>query len=208
MNAHTSILKEFGFEGADLATSKATAAEDIELLLARARGTARADGYAQGAADASAEFDRDILIRLDAIKDAMAAALEDRARAKRELSQACREILMTFLTAVAPHLASENLTPELVAAVEDAIADSPEPKIIVEVCSGQFDDLARRLEEEGLACTLRASESLSLSQARILWQDGFDQIDVQPAIDRAVSILGHRLTQSMAIQSNEEGEQP
>ena len=48
MNAHASILRDFGLEPATAQPKPAPPPEDLELALARARGQARADGYARG----------------------------------------------------------------------------------------------------------------------------------------------------------------
>ena len=209
MNAHTSILRDFGLtdEPAGQTPPKKTPSEDIEILLARARGQARSDGYARGAEDAAAEFDHGVMLALDSVKSSLDALVEDRARTKREVASSCRTILSTFLEAVAPRLAALNLAPELISAVQDAVDSSPDEDIVVEVAEAQFDEIAGRLEADGVRCSLRSTADLAPAEARVYWRNGFDQIDAQPAIDRAIDILDQRLTDSMAAAPVKEDEE-
>lgn len=199
MNAHASILRDFGMELQSETPEQPPASPsdaEIELMLARARGQARSEGYARGIEDAEAGFDREVLLRLETAAGALSALAEQRDSARADLAESCRGILSAFLEAVAPRLAEINLVPELVATVDEAVASAPGAHVLVEVAPEQVDDMTERLAAHDDLCRILAAADLSAAEARVSWRGGFDLIDVRPAIQRALEILDARLVQA------------
>lgn len=209
MNAHASILRDFAREpigGAPPENVAGPSEAEIELMLARARGQARSEGYARGAEDAEAGFEREILLRLDAIGEGLSALAAKRDGASDDLLGACRGVLTAFLEAVSPRLAEINLVPELVATVEEAVAAAPQSAVTIEVAPDRVDDLAARLSVHGEFCRIHGAADLSSAEARVSWRGGFDLIDVRPAIGRALEILDARLTPPPTLEPPAEEE--
>lgn len=203
MNAHASILRDFGLRPDDAPRRAAPPTEDLELILARARGQARADGYARGLEEAEAGFDREILLRLDATTAALERLAADREGARAEVAETVRRILTAFLEAVSPRLAEINLLPEIVAAAEDAAAAAPDDRVVIEAPPDMAAAVAERLARLD-HCEVAACDALAPSEARVSWRGGFDRIDARPAIDRALAILDAHLAQPPAAPAEEE----
>lgn len=163
--------------------------ESVELLLARVRGQARADGFADGVAQTEARIARDLEARLDAVAGAIDLARADRAAISARAGAAASKIVAVFLRAVAPRLAETNLAPEIVAAFDAALASAPEERLVIEIGADMREELIAALGPRADACEITAAGDLGDLEARIRWRGGFDLIDTGAAMARALSVL-------------------
>ena len=161
-----------------------------EATLARARGQARAEGFEEGVAQAEARFESALSEQLAAISAALSesTALADEARSRAALD-AC-DALRRFLSAVAPRLASTGAAEAAIDAVALALETAPRMRPDVEVPPEAVEITARAFAREGIACAVRPNDRLPEGGARIVWRSGFDEIDLRPAIQEALSALG------------------
>lgn len=175
--------------------------EEVELALARARGIAHEAGFEAGKKSAEASFDRKLTARLGAIEQALMQSQDIMESSERAAHWAVVQLTKAFIHAVAPRLASSALVPEICAAIEDAIEDEPGALIIIEVS----EDRQNEVETAVAACTstgiVKTNPDLGETEARVYWEDGFDQIDPAATIAKAMKILDARLTKTLADQA-------
>lgn len=172
--------------------------EEVELVLARARGAAHADGFEAGKKSAEAAFDRSMAAKLHAVEKALIEAQDMMDSSEKSSHWAVVQLTRAFIHAVAPRLASSALAPEICAAIEDAIVDQPGAALVIEVAEDRSDEVATVVA----ACTSNASvkvnAELGPTEARVYWKDGFDQIDPSVTIAKAMKILDARLRKTLA----------
>ncbi len=175
--------------------------EEVELVLARARGIAHEAGFEAGKKSAEASFDRTLTAKLGAIEKALMQAQDVMESSERSAHWAVVQLTKAFIHAVAPRLASSALVPEICAAIEDAIEDEPGALIVIEVAEDRRDEV----EAAVAACTatgiVKTNPDLGETEARVYWEDGFDQIDPEATIAKAMKILDARLTKTLADQA-------
>lgn len=167
--------------------------EESEIRLARARGKARAAGFAEGVANAEASFDHDMKQRIEAISTALATLTTAKITEDRAALDATRRIVEQALRAFAPRLADAAL-PALVAdVVSHALLQDLEGSICIEVSPGRLTELRDHLAIEDVRVSISDAQDLGTSSARILWRGGFDQIDTDTAIEAGLTMLDERL---------------
>lgn len=175
--------------------------EEVELALARARGIAHEAGFEAGKKSAEASFDRTLTAKLGAIEKALMQTQDIMESSERAAHWAVVQLTKAFIHAVAPRLASSALVPEICAAIEDAIEDEPRALIVIEVA----EDRGGEVEAAVAACTatgiVKTNPDLGETEARVYWEDGFDQIDPGATIAKAMKILDARLTKTLADQA-------
>ncbi len=175
--------------------------EEVELALARARGLAHEAGFEAGKKSAEASFDRTLTAQLGAIEKALMQAQDVMESSERSAHWAVVQLTKAFIHAVAPRLASSALVPEICAAIEDAIEDEPGALIVIEVAEDRRDEVEAAVS----ACTatgiVKTNPDLGETEARVYWEDGFDQIDPDATIAKAMKILDARLTKTLADQA-------
>lgn len=171
--------------------------EEVELVLARARGAAHADGFEAGKKSAEAAFDRMMTAKLDAVEKALMQAQDLMEGSEKSAHWAVVQLTKAFIHAVAPRLASSALAPEICAAIEDAIVDQPGALLVIEVAEDRSEEIAAAID----ACTamgkVKINSELGPTEARVYWDDGFDQIDPSVTIAKAMKILDARLAKTL-----------
>lgn len=170
-----------------------SAGDAVEILLARARGQARADGFAEGVEQTEARIGREAETLLDAVRAALAAERDAREAAEAAARAETMRVLSTFLGAVAPRLADFNLMHGIAAALEALFAETPCARPVIEVAPEARERLAAALGEAAGGAELAGADDLGPAAARIRWRDGFDLIDAGGAIRRALAILDAHL---------------
>ncbi len=176
----------------------------LDLLLARARGQARADGFAEGVAETEARIERELEARLDAVLEALDAARRDRREAYARAAEDAGRVVLAFLRGVAPAIGQAALGAELAAAVESALLAAPSARPRIETAHGGADALRAALGPYAEDCVFAEAPGLGLAEARIRWDDGFDQIDLEAAIRRGLEILEAHLAAEAAHAETEE----
>lgn len=184
--------------GAEERASSSNPIEEVEHVLARARGAAHADGFEAGKQSAEAAFDRVLAAKLDAVEKALMDAQDMVESSEKSAHWAVVQLTRAFIHAVAPRLASSALAPEICAAIEDAIVAQPGALLVVEVSEDRSDEIAAAVA----ACTptgkVKVNRKLGPTEARVYWEDGFDQIDPTVTIAKAMTILDARLAKALS----------
>ncbi len=177
--------------------------EELELTLARVRGAAHAEGYKDGVKSAEDAFDRTMAAKLDAIEGAIATVQDGAATSEKAVQWAVIQLTQAFIEAVAPRLASASLIPEICAAIEDAMASAPKAMLGVEVAEERKDEVETAIHACDASVIIKLNPDLDVSEARIFWEGGFDQIDPKTTVAEAMKILNARLERSLADQASE-----
>lgn len=174
----------------------------VEILLARARGQARADGFAEGVEQTEARIKRELEALISDVSAAIAHEKTRRDGARKKAAAEALAVMMTFLRAVAPHLAKAGLAAEISSALSHAYESAPGAALTIEVHPDQQEAVASALKEADAKIT--ASPALRESEARIRWDGGFDLIDTSAAINRALTVLEAHLSAHQTQQNNSE----
>ena len=175
--------------------------QEVELALARARGIAHEAGFEAGKKSAEASFDRTLTAKLGAIEKALMQTQDIMESSERAAHWAVVQLTKAFIHAVAPRLASSALVPEICAAIEDAIEDEPGALIVIEVSEDRRDEVEAAVAACTAAGVVKTNPDLGETEARVYWKDGFDQIDPDATIAKAMKILDARLTKTLADQT-------
>ncbi|MEM7522244.1 MAG: hypothetical protein AAF360_00475 [Pseudomonadota bacterium] len=199
MNAQTVRYQDFSRPKAPIEEPR----ENIEVLLARAKGQARADGYADGAAEAQDMFDRDLKTTVEALTATIDAAQAQEAARRSEMIEAMRSLLTPFLKAMCPRLAALNMIEETVATVEEAVRAAPDAGLVVEVSPQHCGAVVAALGERELNTVVEAAGDLAPTEARVHWRNGFDAIDTSAAAAAALSLLDQKLGAAAADRSDD-----
>lgn len=172
--------------------------EEVELVLARARRIAHADGFEAGKKSAEAAFDRTMAAKLHAVETALMDAQDMMDSSEKSAHWAVVQLTRAFIHAVAPRLASSALAPEICAAIEDAIIDQPGAMLVIEVSDDRSDEVGAAIAACTSTASVKVNPALGPTEARVYWEDGFDHIDPAVTIAKAMKILDARLARSLA----------
>lgn len=167
--------------------------DDEELRLARVRGKARAEGFADGVATAEASFDRDLRARIDATSAALSTFASEKAVADEAGVEAVRRVIMEALTAFLPTIADSTLPAATADAVATALQSEMNGTVIVEAHPDRLSDVELALSPRDKRISFREDPALPTTASRVFWRDGFDHIDTAEAITAGLSILNERL---------------
>jgi hypothetical protein len=164
-------------------------ADALEAMLARARGEGRAEGFEDGAASSEAAFVAERRIIMSDIRERLADAEMMRARADASGAAAVRALAEALIGAAAPALGRAGLAAEVAEAVAGAhralLRDRGEPRVAVSAPPDQIDAINDALDEAGLDAVLTSDPTLGALQARVIWGDGIDAIDLGACVDAA-----------------------
>lgn len=166
---------------------------DFERRLARARGKARAEGFADGAKSAETAFDRDMLSRIAEVSEALNRLVNDRSAEDLRMIATLRRLLEAALTAFTAPLAQALLPVEIAEAVERCLLAEPDGELVVEVAPDRIEDIRMQLAPRNQRILFRADSTLRPGTARIGWRGGFDQIDPTNALTAGAALLDERL---------------
>jgi flagellar biosynthesis/type III secretory pathway protein FliH len=165
----------------------------LEAMLARARGEGRAEGFEQGAASAEAAFIAERRLILSDISERLADADLVRERTDAAVSNAIRALSESLILTAAPALARAGLAAEVAQAVAAAHAathrDRGQPLVEVRAPADHLPAIRGALDEAGLQVTLCADPTLSALEARVIWGDGVDAIDLAACMAAAMQAI-------------------
>ena len=90
------------------------------------------------------------------------------------------------------------MAPEICSAIEDAINDDPGALLVIEVSEDRRDEVKNAVAACTSTASVKVNAELGPTEARVYWEDGFDQIDPSATIAKAMKILDARLAKTMA----------
>ncbi len=186
--------------GPDLTASPATTTplrsateEATTLLLAKARGAARAEGFAEGYAEAESRIDRELEHRLAVLAEAIEAATAETAARRRDAIAFTHQLMSRILRRIAPHVATAELAHDVAANLQEILKAAPQEVLCVDIAEDQIERLSALLRAREIDCNLRPASDLGMTGARIHWQGGFDQINMDATVDAVCTVLLTRL---------------
>jgi hypothetical protein len=163
--------------------------EALDAMLARARGEGRAEGFEEGAASSEAAFVAERRLILSDIREALSDMELMRERTDTTMANAVRALSEALLTATAPALGRAGLAAEVADAVAKAhrvlLRDRGEPRVAVSAPPDQVAAIKDALAEAGLDAELAADSTLGALEARVIWGDGVDAIDLDACVAAA-----------------------
>lgn len=164
-------------------------AEALEAMLARARGEGRAEGFEEGAASSEAAFVAERRLILSDIRERLADVELMRERTDTATANAIRALAEALITATVPALGRAGLAAEVADAVSKAhrllLRDRGEPRVAVSAPPDQIAAIKDALDEAGLDADLTADATLAALEARVIWGDGIDAIDINACVAAA-----------------------
>ncbi|MGB0852655.1 MAG: hypothetical protein ACPGSI_05145 [Pikeienuella sp.] len=178
--------------------------DESEIRLARARGKARAAGFAEGVASAEASFDHEMKQQVGSLLEAMKTVSDNKRAVDHAALDAIRRIVNEVLSAFAPPMADAML-PTLVAdRVAKAITSELDGEICVQVSPKRAAELRERLTTGDPRVTFTEAPDLSPSSARVVWRGGFDEINPRSAIQAGLDLLNERLRTTAKTSENKD----
>lgn len=199
------LYQDFVGEQTSSARANTEEADDIERRLARARGKARADGFADGAASAEATFDRELRSCIDTVSQALTHLAADRQASDAASVDAIRRILVSTLTAFTPSLADAALPALVAETVAKALTAEMSGHVVVEAAAERIQDVQAALMGRDNRLTFSEAPQLAPGTARVIWRGGFDQIDASAAIKAGAALLDERLRAAGSQPSKTDG---
>lgn len=174
---------------------EAAAAREAEARLARARGEARAEGYAAGVAEAEARGDAALRLALSEIGERIEDCRLALAERREAVAAAAAEICEALLTGLAPAFARAGLAAEVAAAAAEGLCDraGAAPSPVIRVSPGQVEAVSSALADAGIAAGITPDPELGDLGARIDWGDGAEAVDLDAAIAAARTALDRHL---------------
>lgn len=183
--------------GAAVAKALAPRHDPVERRLAAAREAAYAEGFIAGQAAATEAM----LAEEGRLTSDLVEALSDlrmtNEAARRHVAASLAPMLGAIVTAVTPALAEAGLAAEVTRAVERAVAAAPKGRPRIRCAPEVVDRLGDRLEERGIAAVIEAAPELLPREAQVVWEHGFDHIDLDAcAAQVRACVLAHLGTEA------------
>lgn len=161
----------------------------IEALIAKARGRARADGFEEGVAHAEAQREAAEEETLNAIADALASLVRARDEIRADAAAATFTAIRDFIGAIAPGLLATGAAEAAAKALSSSVSGAKPPEITVRVATEALSKTRARFHAAGVRCALQGDPDVPVGVARISGEGGFDEIDVRPAVAAALEAL-------------------
>lgn len=152
--------------------------ESFEAL----RDTAFNDGVKSGADAASRAFEaekiRTLAPILEALNDLAFSQIEARQAALNSMRPMVDQLLKTLL----PDAAQQGLGAEISALLANAYEKSPQTRIVISVAPDAVSSIRSLLASAKADFSIEPDPSLTALQAKVGWQGGFDQVDLDAAL--------------------------
>lgn len=185
-------------QGSAVQPARTAPDEATAMLLARAKGAARAEGFADGVAETESRIERELQHHIESLAAAVEAASVRADQRQQDTVAFIRTLISSLVRRIAPHIAEAELPHEVARVIAEILTDAPADGLVIDVAEKQHQPLADLLKAKGIQCTLRPVDNLTASRARIHWQGGFDQIDMNAAIDAVHVLILERLADDTA----------
>ncbi|MEM7668188.1 MAG: hypothetical protein AAF317_03430 [Pseudomonadota bacterium] len=188
----TAILEDFGTETSAPAARR-EADEPVEMRIAKIRGRALAEGFAEGVASVQAKQDDEERRLLSQIAEAFADSKILRDDLENRMAEVVSTASLALIDAIAPGLVGQRLADEVFAALRDAFNEFSDAGTTVFVAPERVASISDFLTTAGLAVHVEADPQLDGGSARVDWASGFEQIEVTSLITRATALLSEHL---------------
>ncbi|MEM7236873.1 MAG: hypothetical protein AAF501_03475 [Pseudomonadota bacterium] len=188
----TAILEDFGTETSAPAARR-EAGEPVEMRIAKIRGRALAEGFAEGVASVQAKQDDEERRLLSQIAEAFADSKILRDDLENRMAEVVSTASLALIDAIAPGLVGQRLADEVFAALRDAFNEFSDAGTTVFVAPERVASISDFLTTAGLAVHVEADPQLDSGSARVDWASGFEQIEVTSLITRATALLSEHL---------------
>ncbi|MEM7546935.1 MAG: hypothetical protein AAF367_15510 [Pseudomonadota bacterium] len=175
--------------------------EELSLLIATARGAARAEGFADGVAQTESRIARDLESRITSLAATIEIAQADHSALTETMANQVHKIVSVFLDAIAPHFARTALVDEIAATLAEAMKSAPDSTLVVEVSPDWAAEIAAQLQDRNLPCRIEPDGDLTDTEAHIHWRDGLDAIDLSTAITNARAVLATHLGGGVSVNT-------
>lgn len=171
----------------------ALGAEDAEIervsqeeVLAKTRDEAYAKGFKDGVNVTNEAIETAESEVATAVQEALADAdLTQRAAIHRALADVAK-LTEAFCCAIAPNLAKSGLAAEIAALFETVLNEDPDDVLVISHSSADYDILQRLLGKHDLTAELNSDPTLSPRQVTLNWDSGFDKVDMDEAVAKAL----------------------
>lgn len=167
--------------------------ESVEVTLAKVRGRARADGFADGVASVRSELDVERATLLRAISEGIADAQFTRAGADSQTIDVISNSVVAIIDLIAPDIGHLRLVEEIADAVRQLLDEQTGQPLTVFVAPDRFEEMAEVLSSTTISAEVRADPALGALQARVDWKTGFELVDISSLISRATEVLKQHL---------------
>lgn len=161
----------------------------LEALIAKARGRARADGFEEGVAHAEAQRDAVQEETLRSIADGLAELAAARDEMRQEAATATFNAIREFIGGIAPRLLASGAAEAAAKALSKEVASAQSPEISVRVAADALSATRASFHAAGVRCELSGDPDVPLGVAHITGGGGFDEIDVRAAVKAALTTL-------------------
>lgn len=166
--------------------------DPLERRLAAAREAAYSEGFIAGQVAATEAMLAEDGRLTSELVEALADIRVTNEAARRHVAASLAPMLEAVVSAVTPALAATGLAAEVMRTVERAIAAAPKARPRIRCAPDVMDTLGDRLEARGLAAVVEAAPELLPREAQVLWEHGFDHIDLDACAERVrACVLAH-----------------
>lgn len=148
------------------------------LAIEAAREAAWRDGYVAGQAAATEAFLDDQTRLTSDLVESIADARMTNEAARRHVAASLAPLAAAICAALTPALAEAGLGEEVAARVAAALAAAPEARPRLRCAPELAATLRGVLAERGLAGTIEPAPELLPREAVLIWDEGFDRIDL------------------------------
>ncbi len=152
--------------------------ESFEAL----RDTAFNDGVKSGADAASRAFEAEKIRTLSPILEALNDLAFSQIEARHAALNSMRPMVEQLLKTLLPDAAKQGLGTEISAILAEAYKKSPQARIHISVAPDAVSPIQSMLSPAKADFTIEPDPSLTELQAKIGWQGGFDQIDLEATL--------------------------
>ena len=168
-------------------------AETMGRQLAIARGQARAEGFAAGAEEAEARFGRDQQALIESLQLELKNLGSELDAIGRRSAHGAAQLVTAFLSALGPTLARVRIADDVAEYVAEIVAEGAQGGLTIEAAPAAIDLISEAMAnmdpEVAALCDFQTNEELPPDAARLHWRDGFDEIDADASMRRAVEAL-------------------
>ncbi len=185
--------------GGDTREGSGPSAADLALQAARDEGYQQ--GFLAGQAAATEAHLEDQGRLTGELVEALSDAGLTNEAARRHVAASLAPMIEALGAAIAPSLAEAGMTAEVARLVELALEASPAARPLVRCAEELAGPLAKLLDERGIAADVEAAPEFLPREARIVWDQGYDHIDMDACVAQVRQCLAsHLKTESGSVK--------
>ncbi|MEM9369681.1 MAG: hypothetical protein AAGA26_00860 [Pseudomonadota bacterium] len=202
----TALLEDFSIGKVAQPLDNTGREDSIEIGLAKIRGEARAEGFADGVASVEAEKDRENHELLASITEALADVDLVRKDIESQLADTIVTSTLALVHVITPHLIGQRLVAEINNTLRDAFNEFGSADVTIIVHPNRVGDVTLALGQEAISARIEGDLSLDPGSARLDWKSGYDQINVTKLIEQAVDLLEQHLSNAVKVNIDQRSE--